>query len=99
VVSIVPEALLAMFPNIVLSPVSITSAFALPLTILVPSQREFVLFDSSVCSSNTPASFLTGKDSPVKLDSFACSSLASISKQSAGIISPALKRSTSPATI
>ena len=42
-VSITFEALCAIVPKIVLFPVCMTNAFALPLTIFVPSQRQFVL--------------------------------------------------------
>ena len=99
VVSTDADALCAILPKIVSLPVAITNAFAVPLTTLLPSHKQFFLLANSVCSSITPTSFLTGYDSPVRLASFTFSSFASIKIQSAGIISPALNSSTSPFTI
>ena len=97
-VSFFCEALLTIFPKIVLFPVFIAIAVAVPLMILVPSQRQLDRFTNSVFSSKTPTCFMTGKDSPVRLASFTNNSFEVTNKQSAGIISPALNESKSPST-
>ena len=83
----------ATLPKYVLSPVRITTAFALPLITFVPIKqivsKSVILSISSIDSSSVFVSFLTASDSPVIEDCPTYKSLDSIIRKSAGIISPA----------
>lgn len=76
-----------------------TTAVAEPLTTLVPmkssTSRSKALRPSGSCSS---ANFSTGSDSPVIAAWLTNRSLACSTRQSAGIMSPADRRTTSPGT-
>lgn len=80
-----------IFPNSVSSQVKIDTAFPLPLTTLVPIQREFVCFPSGVSAFSIPVSFSTGKVSPVRMTSLTKRFFESRIRQSAGTVSPDLK--------
>jgi len=80
---------LAMDPNSVRGPVAVTRAMAFPLTT-----------DEPIDTAWPPplTSFSTGRDSPVRAASLTWRSLASSNLASAGTISPAESRMTSPGT-
>ena len=80
-------------PNSVELPVAVTIAVAVPLTIDVPSQTV-----PALSPSGAPASFSTGSDSPVSAASWTWRSRASRRRASAGTMSPADRRTTSPGT-
>ena len=92
---------LAILPISVCIPTAVTTARPCPLTIVVPrytivirSPKSMLLSDSNVAF----ASFSTGKLSPVRADSSACSSTDSIKRASAAMALPFWTTKTSPKT-
>ena len=88
----------AMPPKTVCMPVANTSAVASPVVSDVPASRTLRLRSRSF-SSPTLAFRETGRASPVTVARFARTPNASIRRQSAGTLSPALNVMTSPGTI
>ena len=87
-----------IFPNSVFFPVEIIKTVPVPLTTWEPIKTELILLFKGVSLSKTPIFFSTGKVSPVNVASSIKSSSSSIIRPSAGIISPALKKTISPIT-
>ncbi len=89
----------AMLPRYVLTPVTTTTAVAVPLCTLVP--RKQVFFSSvgelEACGSGS-WNFSTGIDSPVRVPWLTNRSLVVSSRTSPGIMSPAESLTTSPGT-
>jgi hypothetical protein len=79
--------------------VDVALAVAVPLTTLLPVKAMFVQSVREVSASASGAGpFSTGKDSSVRADWFRKKSFAVNMRESAGIMSPALKCRTSPGT-
>ena len=88
----------AMEPNRVRSPLQMTTACALPEITLLPMNAMFWQSVIDSLRAQTSGVFSTGALSPVKLAWLTNRSLASRMRTSAGIISPADRRTTSPTT-
>ncbi len=87
----------AILPNSVCMPVAKTTALASPETIEVPVSRMFLLWINSSASEGS-ASRALGRDSPVIVAVLTRTPNASISRQSAGMLSPCSRSTTSPGT-
>ena len=97
IVSAVAWVSCAIFPNAECEPVAKTSAFASPETSEVPASSVLRLCIGSG-SSHGSASRDAGSDSPVTVALFTRTLNASTRRQSAGRMSPASSRITSPGT-
>src|SRR5437667_1832162 len=84
-------------PNMVDFPVEKITASPLPSITVVPVKQIFSAEKTSVAFL-AEAIFLTGNDSPVMLDSSIVIVSQEITRQSAGIMSPASRMSMSPGT-
>ena len=87
-----------IFPISVASPVSITTPRAEPVCTSVPEKAIFSWSPARASCAIASTFFSTASDSPVKIDSSTVKSCTSIKRKSAGITSPAFKRTISPRT-
>ena len=89
----------AILPMAVSMPVAAAIPTPAPAEIPVPAKTVFLLSARGAFFWQTaPASFSTGRDSPVRADSSAVSSTVRRRRRSAGTRSPALRMTTSPGT-
>ena len=89
----------AIMPSMVPLPTAITTAFALPLTTLLPIKARFSVSVRAPRRRTAVPSFSTASLSPVSADWLINRSLAMRIRRSAGIISPAERYTRSPTTI
>ena len=88
----------AIFPSWVFIPVAMTTPFPRPASTRVPMYAMFRRSARNVLGGSGAMPFDTAMDSPVREASFRRRLAASINRRSAGTLSPAPSRTTSPGT-
>ncbi len=94
-----PPIISAILPTSELIPVLVTTATARPVSTVVEEYTMFTLSPRAVSGDRlSSARFSAGVDSPVRRDSSVRTSIASMSRASAGTLSPASNSIISPGT-